>query len=164
MKGYILSIICICVVGSVVSVLSLDGSGGGISKHIKLIFGLCVILVCIEPIKDGIEYLKGADLSQSILPSDSDADKYEDIFKSSYTAAEVEILKNGIKNVLAEKFGIDGSECDISISLITADRGSSLSRVLITLYGSAVWQDTAAIEAYLSQLLGCEVISAIGLR
>lgn len=164
MKGYILSIICVCIAGSLISILSPDDTGGGISKHIKLIFGLCVILVCLEPIKDGMEYIKTADLSQSILPSDDEADKYEDIFKSSYTAAEVENLKNEVKNILAEKFGIDGGECDVSIGLVASEQGNSLSRVLITLYDSAVWKDTSAIEAHLSSLLGCEVISAIGLK
>ena len=37
-----------------------------------------------------------------------------------------------------------------------------LKRVNITLYGSAVWSDSSAIEDYLRELLECEIIIAVG--
>ncbi len=165
MKAYIIAIICISVVGSIVSILAPEGDGGGLGKHIRLIFGLCLIVVCLGPIKKGIEVLSSLDV-EDILPDVSqDSEEYESIFDSAYGAAEVENLKEGIKKILLDRFGIDGSECSVSVSLDGhGDDGEprKLSRVLITLHGSAVFRDSGEIEDYFSTLLGCEIVTAVG--
>ena len=159
MRGYILSIICISVIGSVISMLSPDGEGGGISKHIKLIFGLCVVIVCINPINDIVNYINELDFDSIIERPESESEKYSEIFDGAYESAETDNLKNGIKQILSDRFDIDGSECKVSVTL-TENR--ALSRVVITLYGGAVWKNTNEIEDYLKNLLGCEIISVIG--
>ena len=50
MKGYIISVICISVITSLISMLTPDGEGGGIGKNMKLICGLCIVFVWINPI------------------------------------------------------------------------------------------------------------------
>ena len=44
MKNYIISIIIVGVIGSLVTLLSPDGEGGGLKKHVSLAVGLCMIL------------------------------------------------------------------------------------------------------------------------
>ena len=77
--------------------------------------------------------------------------------------AEEENLKLGIVDILKNKFDIDSSECYVSVKISTgSDMKRRLERIFINLYGSAIWKDTVSIEKYLSSLLGCEVVIAIG--
>ena len=62
MKGYIISVMFITVVGSLVSMLAPDGEGGGLGRNNRLILGLCIVLVCINPIKSIILEIKDLDL------------------------------------------------------------------------------------------------------
>lgn len=159
MKEYIVSVICISVIGCIVSMLSPDGEGGGISKHMRLIFGICVVIVCINPIKDMVSYINEVDLGVIVGTPEQESDGYGDLFDSAYGAAEVGNLKNGIKQMLFDRFGIDSSECEIGV-VLTDDR--ELSRIAVTLYGGAVWKNTNEIEDYLGDIFNCEIITVIG--
>ena len=160
MKQYIISVIAIGVIGSVFSALSPEGEGGSIKKYINLIIGLTVTLVCISPIASALDFINNLDFNAYATDDTVVNEEYEKNFKSSYTAAEVYNLKMGIKSELSDKFSIENEECEISVTLCGEER--KLERVLVTLYGSAIWCDSDAIEKYLSGLLGCEVWVAIG--
>ena len=143
--------------------LSPDGEGGGISRNIRLVYGICVVFVCIYPIKNIVNAVKELDLSHIVEVPEQNEDKYHDIFDSSYLSSETENLKNGIKQILYDRFSIDSSECDVKVSLITNEDGArKLQRVLITLYGSGIWRDTEEIERVLGGMLSCEIVTAIG--
>lgn len=159
MKGYIISVMCVSIIGSIISMLAPDGEGGGIGKHIRLILGLCVVIVCINPIKDIVDYINELDFSVITASGEDESDRYSEIFDNTYGAAEAENLKSGIKQMLYDRFGIDPSECEVGV-VISDER--KLSRVIITLYGSAVWKNTNEIEDYLSQIFKCEIVSIIG--
>lgn len=160
MKGYIISVIGVCIVGTVVSVIAPSGESGGINKHIRLIIAICVIGVCINPIIDAINYINGINVGELIEGDDEIESDYRDLFENYYSESEISNLKVGIKQLLYDKFGIDGAECSVSVSL--SDEKRELSRIFITLYGSAVFKDTGEIERYLGDLFGCEIVTAIG--
>lgn len=163
MSGYILTVITVCIIGTLVTTLAPDGEGGGISRNIRLVFALCVILVCIDPIKSGIELLTELDIESVLDGEVSEGEKYEEIFDSSYDAAEKKNLEEGIKTMLEGRFGISGSECEVSTQITDGVTGERrVDRIYITLYGSAIWKDTGLIEEYLARIFSCEVISAIG--
>ena len=162
-KGYILSVMCISIIGSLISMLSPEGEGGGIGKNIRLIFGLCVVLVCINPIKDIVLQIKDLDFDSIIELPDGEGDRYDEIFDSSYSSAEIENLKEGIKQMLFDRFNIDGTECSVLVKVTSAGEGKSrLEHIFITLYGSAIFKNTDEIEEYIGKIFGCEVITAIG--
>ena len=50
----------------------------------------------------------------------------------------------------------------MSLSIEKNGGEKRLSRVLVTLYGAAVWKDSSAIEERLRSLLGCEIVTAVG--
>ena len=156
-KEYIFSIIAIAIIGSFALIITPDGEGGGIKKHISLIAGLAAIVVIISPLISVLESLSELQF-ENIGASEKDSEEYESIFYSSYEAAERENLKNGIKSALYDKFRIDESECAVELTVCEGE----LARVLIRLYGSAVWRDSGEIESYLGNLLGCEIVTAIG--
>ena len=154
MKGYIISVICISVITSLISMLTPDGEGGGIGKNMKLICGLCIVFVSINPI---IKIVDG------IVEETEDEEKYQDKFDSSYTAAELANLKSGIKQMLSDRFGVDMSECDVALTVQKNENGQSeLVRIFITLYGSAIFKNTAEIEKCLCDIFNCEIVTAIG--
>ena len=162
MKQYVISMIIVSLVGSIVSVLAPDGEGGGLSRHVRLAAGVCIILVCFAPTVQAIEWLRDLDID-SVLPNvDESADEYESIFDSTYSEAEIDNLCEGIKKVVSERWGLDPLSFKVSVKLDGEGESRRLSRVTLTLYGSAIWADTGEIEAYLGSLLGCEIITVIG--
>lgn len=164
MKSYIISIILVGIVGSFVTILSPEGEGGGLGKHTRLAVGLCLILVCITPIITLVQGLGDLDIKSLIPEIDAEESlEYESIFNSSYNAAEVENLREGIVSILYDKFKIEPSDCYVKVSVAEGDAGNRrLERIYINLYGAAIWKDTGAIENYLSSLFGCEIVTAVG--
>ncbi len=162
-KGYILSVMCISIIGSLITMLTPDGEGGGIGKNMRLCFGLCVVLVCINPIKDIIHQVNNFEIGDIMGNGDTIEDKYKDYFDSSYSAAELDDLKNGIYRLLADKYGIEREECKLSVRLSEGEsQKKDIDSIFITLYGSAIFKNTDEIENYLGGLFGCEIITIIG--
>lgn len=163
MKTYIISIIITGIIGSIISLLSPEGEGGGLAKHVRLAVGCALILTCITPLGELIGGLREIDLGALIPEIESGAEEYESIFEGSYTASELSSLKEGLAVMLEEKFGVAREDCEIKVSV---ERNSSesleLKRIFITLYGSAIWKDTGEMEQYLGELFGCEIVTAIG--
>ncbi len=169
MKEYILSIVCVSIIGSIVSMLAPEGEGGGLGKHTRLVFGLCLVIVCLYPIKNVIIYLDELNIEGKLEVPSQDQNEIESIFDSSYSAAEADNLKSGIKALLSDRFGVDMSECKVSVRFKKSDPAGGivgekqqLERIFITLYGSAIWKDTGQIEEYFSSIFNCEVVTAIG--
>ena len=160
MKGYIVSVIGVCIVGTVVSVISPNGESGGISKHIRLIIAVCVVSVCINPVFDAVNYINDINFDGLIENDGKTESDYKDMFENSYSAAEINNLKVGIKQLLYDEFGVDGAECSVSVSL--SNESGKISRIFITLYGSAMFENTGEIENYFGDLFDCEIVTAIG--
>lgn len=162
MKGYIISVILVGIIGSVMSVLSPEGEGGGIGKTVKYATGLVLIIVCIAPLSAFLESLNNLDLQAFFDVEKEESEEYESIFDASYGSAEVANTREGIKRILNERFEIDESEVDVSVQVVTDENGARrLNRIFLTLYGSAIWKDTGAIERYLGSLFGCEIVTAV---
>lgn len=163
MKGYVISVLLVSIVGSVISMLAPEGEGGGSGRHTRLAVGLCLIVTVASPLVGFIRDLEALDLSALIPSVEGSEEEYESIFLSSLESAERENLCEGIRDILQKKFDVPPEECRVEVIISSGDDGERrLKRVFLTLYGSAVWKDTGAIEDYLSALLGCEVVSAVG--
>ena len=164
MKEYVISIICVGVIGSIISLIAPEGEGGGLGKHVRLAVGCVLILTCISPLGELIEGLRGLDL-EGLVPevNEGEAEEYESIFGDSYVAAELSSLREGIAAMLKERFGVAREDCEIAVATRRDKSGNlELTRIFITLYGSAIWKDTGEIEGYFGELFGCEIITAIG--
>lgn len=154
---------CISVIGSLVSALAPEGEGGGLGRNFRLIFGLCVVLVCINPIKNIVSEIKDLDIGSIIELPHAEEDKYEDYLDSAYTDAEVENLKIGIYQMLSDRFSVARENCSVSVTL-SQNEGEEreLRCIYITLYGSAIFKNTAEIEEYFGRIFDCEIITVIG--
>lgn len=162
MEQYVYSIIIVSIIGSVISLIAPEGEGGGLSRYVKLAAGVCVILVCFAPAVEAIEWIRGFDIEAALPDLEDNYEEYESIFNSAYSDAEVDNLCDGIKTVVAEKYGLDPTCFTVSVKLSGEGDEKRLARVTLTLYGSAIWADTGEIERYLSMMLGCEIVTIIG--
>ena len=160
-KGYVISVIAVSVVGAMVSALAPEGEGGGLAKNLRLACGAVMIAACISPMSELIAFLGGLDLDGIVVETER-AEEYEEIFYDGVIQSEKEGVEDGIIDLLESRFGIDKSECRVDAALSSSADGTRINKVFITLYGSAIWSDTGAIETYFYQLLGCEIVTAIG--
>lgn len=164
MKQYVISILIVGVIGSIVNLLTPSGERGSISSHVRLATGLVLILVCVSPLLTVVRGLGELDISD-ILGGASEIEKeeYQSIFDESYSAAEIENVKAGIKSILWDKFGIAEDECYVSVTTESGEDGKrSIKRIFINLYGRAILKNTDEIESYLASLFGCEIVTAVG--
>lgn len=162
MREYIISVICAGAVAFIVSTLAPEGEGGGLGKNVKFSIGLMLIIVCLAPLTNLVSTIKELDLN-SILPEvENNTEKYMDYLSSTYESAEKENLIRGIKVMLSDKFDIDESEAEVSVTIVGEKEKRELTRIFIRLYGRAIWKDTGEIEAYLGEIFNCEIITAIG--
>ena len=164
MKQYVISVMVVGVVGAIVTLLSPEGEGGGLKSHVRLAVGIVLILVCVSPLITMVKTLSEIDVKDMIGEVDDEKlDEYESIFQSGYEAAEIENLKEGIKSILLERFGVKSDECYVSVSTAKNSEGERhLKRIFINLYGSAIMKNTGEIEDHLASLFGCEVVIAVG--
>ncbi len=157
-----MSVMCISVIGSLISMLAPDGEGGGIGKSMQLCLGLCVVLVAVNPIKDIVYQVNNLDIGEIAGGYGESEDKYGDYFDSAYTAAEIENLKEGIYSLLSDRYGIDRGECRLSVRLFESEETKKeIESIYITLSGMAIFKNTEEIEEYLGELFACEIITAI---
>ena len=161
MKQYILSVMLVGLIGSVVSILAPEG---GLREHVRLAVGIVTVAVCLLPLTGLVWELKEINIEEIIGESDNSAEqKYEEIFNSEFKNAESESLKEGIKNLLFEKYGIKEDECQVYVRIVEVDGGKRrLERIFINLYGQAIFKNTSEIEEYLGELFDCEVVIAVG--
>ena len=154
---------CISVIGSLMSMLAPEGEGGGLGAKFRLIYGLCVVLVCINPIKSVVLEIKDLDLSNIVGDFEEGTDDYSDYLNNAYTQAEVESLKVGIRRMLSERFGVAEEDCRVDVSLYNNDgERAELESICITLYGPAIFKNTAEMEEYFGAIFECEIITVIG--
>ena len=159
MREYIMTVIVSGVVGALVMQLAPSGE---MKRYVKIAVSLVLVMVCTSPLLSLFEELRELDLS---FLSDADGEEkaeYREIFELGYAMAEEENLRSGIKAILYERFGVEESEVTVSLRFSEKDGERELERIFLTLYGSAIWKDTGAMEGELEVLLGCEVITAVG--
>ena len=164
MKQYVISVMIAGVIGAIVTLLSPEGEGGGLKNHVRLAVGLVLVTVSVSPIIGFVKDMSQLDVNSIIGEVGNSAkEEYESIFYEGYGAAEIENLKEGIKGILFERFGVKNDECYISVTTGEGQDGKrELKRIFINFYGAAIMKNTEEIEDYLSSLLGCEVVSAVG--
>ena len=145
------------------SMLTPEGESGGLGAKFRLIFGLCVVIVCINPIKSLVLEIKSLDLGGIVGIEGEETQNYADYLDDAYTAAEVESLKNGIRQMLSDRFGVAREDCEVDVSLLEVEgERATLESICITLYGPAIFKNTAEMEEYFGGIFNCEIITVIG--
>ena len=168
MREYIIGLLALAVCCAVVELLSPEGEGGGIARHIKLMTGLCLLCVLATPI---VSLLRaGADLPARLEAALSDwlaireeADRdFSDLFREEWEQMDLSLASQTVVGMLREKFDI--ADGDVSVEVLLDEEQTRISCVRVALSGRAIWQNTHEIEAFIGETLGCECIIYIESR
>ena len=163
MKEYILTLIVAALLSALVGILSPEGERGGISRHMRLLVALFMVITLISPIcgllTDLRNWMAGEGSlfpSDQILPIDPDqtlADTLQNASDSYFT--------DMLTQTIETKFAIEVGDVRCDVAWQTNDGKLAPSRVTVLLSGRAIWKDPDAIAAFVHELLGCDCVIAI---
>jgi hypothetical protein len=167
-KAYLLTLLTTSLIVALIGYLTPEGERGGLSKHISLLSGLCLLCVLITPIAQAISgggdllgRLEGA-LDDWLDGGENSKEEYDDRWQEQYEQMDVRYAEAAISLMLQQKFEI--AEGDVSVRLQLDDTGERIAAVQVGLSGRAVWINTHDLEAYIEQTLGCECTTYIESR
>ena len=162
MASYILSLVAASMAAAIVELLAPRGEGGRIAAQVRMVAGLFLIVALLLPLRDGVAFL--ADLADGDgldvdIPS-YDASAYEATLQVSLLSMGSEELAAWVRNTVAEELSISADLVEVIPVWGESGNGSEtipppLAEVYVVLSGSAVLADPHAIEALVSEALGC---------
>ena len=153
MKAYFLSVVLTALLGGIASEILPERSGT--RPHLKLVTGLCVLLVLVLPAKDTIRAL--ADFAGRLdlgvlLENEESREHYEEILDSALWHYSEEELAERLGALLRREFELSEGECRTRVWF--GEEGVP-QKVLVLLSGGAVFSDPYRIEAYVNELFSC---------
>lgn len=153
MREYFMAVVLTALFGGISTELLPEVSG--IRPHMKLITGLCVLLVLVLPAKDTIisisDFARRLDLSV-LLDGEVGEESYDALFEGTLSRYSEEELGRYLGIAIAKQFDIREEDCRASVRLNSEGNAES---VLVLLSGSAILSDPYQIEAYVNGLLSC---------
>ncbi|MBE6660959.1 MAG: hypothetical protein E7605_06105 [Ruminococcaceae bacterium] len=160
MKEYIIGLFALALCCAVVELLSPEGEGGGIARHIKLMTGLCLLCVLVTPVvsllRSGID-LPGrleAALSDWLAIRDQADKDFSDRWQEEYEQMDAAFASQTIAVMLRDEFSI--AEGDVCVEVMPNADQTRISHVRVGLSGRAIWQNTHEIERFIIETFGCE--------
>ena len=157
MKNYLISLMAVAAVATLAGLIAPDG---GKKTGLRLVTGICVLLVAITPIIQGLRALTDPDLSFLSLPGEERQEEYESLFEDGIREAGGAYLAQRLCEALAARYSCPVS--DFSVRFSFSENGESVTSVLVLLRGRAVFLDTYDLEKYVEKLFSCPVTTAVG--
>lgn len=167
MKNYLISVITVAICASLAGYMTVDNDkgGNGISKDLRMLSSICILLAVILPLSPLISNI--GDISAKLESTleilkfktieGADKEKYEKIFNSQLLDISVSEAENTVRDLIVQKFNISDEDCFIEITLNgNSDREQYFEKITVTLRGQAIWNDPYAIEEYIESTIGCE--------
>jgi len=159
MKAYILSVVGASLAAALIILLTPDGKGGGILKHVKLLTSLALLCVIINPFLSFVKSLSETNFDNfkdEILKDVNESDPYESILYESLSKMSADELEKELKNRICENFGIDGGNLEVNAEYTIEENTFSFKRITVILSGGAIFKNPYDIEAYVKELTGIE--------
>ena len=156
MKSYLISLAAVAAVAALAGLIAPEG---GKQTGLRLVTGLCVLLVVITPIVSGVRALTDPDFSGFSF-GDSKEAEYESIFADGVRGAGGTYLAERLCEALASRYSCPAS--DFSVRFSFSENGEEVTAVLVLLRGKAVFLDTYDLEKYVEKLFSCPVTTAVG--
>ena len=157
MKAYILSVICVSIVAAIVILLTPDGNGGGIAKHVKLLTSLSLLAVIINPFLNFVKSLSDTSfngLKENILENVDNSINYENILYESLSDISKETLETEIKKLISKKFEIAGEDLVVNSEYVINEGTVTFTRITVILSGGAIFKSPYDIEEYVKEISG----------
>ncbi len=160
MRGYVIGLFGLAVCCALVELFSPEGEGGGISRHVKMLSGVCLLLVLWTPLSALMR--GGGDLPGRLANAienwlregEEQQEDFSQIWQGEQERLDLMYASEMIKELLIDQFEISGE--DISVQVETDEAGERISLVCVALRGQAIWLDTHKMQSYLNEILQCE--------
>ncbi len=158
MGEYVLNVVGVAFCVGILEELLPDGYGS--KAYIRLLTGLCLLLVMLAPVGSLLRALPDVFSEYSAIEEDVD-DQYEKILSESLgESVRTELIK-AVKRDLSSRFGVNGERTDVGI-MLDGEGAFTVSRLVITLRGVDILKDPYEIEDYFARLLSCECAVIVG--
>ena len=163
MKNYLLTLIAASLVAVLIGILSPDGERGGIAKHMKLLTSLFLVCVLINPLQSGIVGLQKLMQGELSLPELDDTTQEDHLqqMEDVLNGASVNYFCDMLTETLEQNFSIENGSVRCRVEWEQTGETLTPTRVTVVLSDKAIWKDPREIEAFVSELLGCECVTAI---
>lgn len=163
MTAYLFSIIGASLVAALIGILSPEGEGGGIAKHLRLLTALFLLCTLIAPLKNAMQMLAElADREWKLPQTDSsDSADYHDRLEEALENASTSYFTQMLTQALENTFSIETGQVRCNIQWSQKDDQWKPNRVTVILSGAAIWKDPEKLESFVRELLGCECVTAI---
>ncbi|MBE6662382.1 MAG: hypothetical protein E7606_03760 [Ruminococcaceae bacterium] len=158
MGSYILNVVCVAFcVGLLEEILPAEY---GAKAYVRLLTGLCLLLVMLSPVGKLLEALPDALDEYAAIEEEADG-SYEDILRDSLGEVVQGEIAAAVKRDLASRFGVKNERTEVGV-MLTEGKELAVERLVITLYGVDIFKDPYAIEEYFARLLSCECVVIVG--
>ena len=158
MRQYLMSLFVLALCCAVIELLSPEGEGGGIARHIRLLSGLCLLLVALSPIvswteqaASPLEALSSA-LDDWIAQSEVSGDAFKERWEQQSEQIDLSLAAETVAEMIEEHFSLAASDCRVSLK---TDGHGQLKEVCVALSGRAIWVDAQQIQTMVRKTLGC---------
>ena len=158
MKEFIITVVGVCLFGGIIELLSPEGEGGGIKKHMKLLASLCVLTVISAPLVSFCRALSNTDAESitDLFEIEHYENKYDEIFNESISRYTAEELGRICEERVMVALGIKEEDVDIEVVTENIDGVISVNSARIIIYPSAIAHDPRDIKAIVENMLECE--------
>lgn len=162
---YVYALILTAVAAAVVELMIPEGK---LSGTVKGAVGLCLLLALLNPIKEGVAVIRqmaDGEISPPWTGEDApDAENYQDVLRDELAALGEKEVSAWVSDTLRDTFGIavENHTCTVTMTVEEDGITPAVGHVTVVLSGVAIFENPHAIEAYISERLGCTCAVAVG--
>lgn len=134
----------------------------GASKHMKLISSLFLICIIVAPLPRalGSAWSVAEDFTAR-NDGQSDPADYNGQLQEAVNSASKTYFAQTLTQLLEQQFSITPGELRCSIQWTEETEQLQPQKITLILSGSAIWKNPADMEQLVTELLGCECVTAI---
>ena len=161
MSDYILTLLAASLAVAVIELLAPKGEGGRLASHVRLVAGLFLLVLLLNPLREGISLLRKAADGDLTLRLDSpmdltyDSAAYDRVFRDTLAEVGRGEVEAWVTNTLQTEFSIPPSDCAVEAVCEADGEKISLRELRIGLSGAYRLQNPHPIEVFFAEKLGC---------
>lgn len=165
MGGYIYGLILVGVVAAVVELLAVGKDASRTKGYVRLMAGLCVLVACISPLREGVAYLKDmadGEFALDLPQGSGEGNHYQDMFDGYLSNTGAEEIGAWVGSILTDTFGISAEHSEIEVRMTVREGVPCPDEIYISLWGKAIIKNPHQIEDYISSRLSCACYVSVG--
>ena len=151
MKGFIITVIAVAVLGGIMGMLSPEGDT---KKYVRFVGSLCLLCALVTPVYGILS--EGQVGLDDLFPFSEETDSgYEEIYMNALLEGARENAEAEVKRQLCEEMELSDGSLDVSLDIRNDGGKYSVVSATVSLHSSAVFADPREISAFVNELCGC---------